>query len=149
MADAGGDWLQGPSSTCGKRPRSPIDKLADLSAAGEDELDWRSSKRYLTEVREEALSCNGLAARPVAARHAVPCPATSAQVPARPRDLQHSRQCCCCTGQHGYGKHEECKLHAAANCSLFCCVALWPYPETAETAKTAAVTVCRVGLQGM
>lgn len=49
MAD---DWLGlQPPTTCGKRPRSPVDKLADLAASAEDdEQDWRSSKRYLTEV---------------------------------------------------------------------------------------------------
>lgn len=43
------EWMM-PTS-CGKRPRSPVDKLADLEqqAAGDDE-HWRSSKRYFTEV---------------------------------------------------------------------------------------------------
>lgn len=58
MAD---DYLLGlqPPTTCGKRPRSPVDKLADLAAsADEDEQDWRSSKRYLTEVRAcQLLAC--------------------------------------------------------------------------------------------
>jgi hypothetical protein len=46
------EWLAlQPPTACGKRPRSPVDKLADLAATAEDdEQDWRSSKRYLTEV---------------------------------------------------------------------------------------------------
>lgn len=49
----GDEWLA-PPMACGKRPRSPVDKLADLAACAEDEeQDWRSSKRYLTEVRVE------------------------------------------------------------------------------------------------
>jgi hypothetical protein len=48
------EWLAlQPPTTCGKRPRSPVDKLADLAASAEDdEQDWRSSKRYLTEVNQ-------------------------------------------------------------------------------------------------
>lgn len=40
--------------TGGKRPRSPVEKLADLqqiNQADDDEAHWRSSKRYFTEVR--------------------------------------------------------------------------------------------------
>lgn len=37
--------------TGGKRSRSPVEKLADLQGQdAEDEANWRSSKRYFTEV---------------------------------------------------------------------------------------------------
>lgn len=39
--------------TGGKRPRSPVERLADLQQGGQgddDEANWRSSKRYFTEV---------------------------------------------------------------------------------------------------
>jgi hypothetical protein len=42
-----------PPCMGGKRPRSPVEKLADLQgqAEAEDEDNWRNSKRYLSEVR--------------------------------------------------------------------------------------------------
>jgi hypothetical protein len=41
-----------PPCMGGKRPRSPVEKLADLQgqAEAEDEDNWRNSKRYLSEV---------------------------------------------------------------------------------------------------
>lgn len=41
-----------PPCMGGKRPRSPVEKLADLQgqADAEDEDNWRNSKRYLSEV---------------------------------------------------------------------------------------------------
>jgi hypothetical protein len=48
------DWMMSlPPFMGGKRPRSPVEKLADLQgqAEAEDEDNWRNSKRYLSEVR--------------------------------------------------------------------------------------------------
>ncbi|WIA13564.1 hypothetical protein OEZ85_007131 [Tetradesmus obliquus] len=47
------DWMMSlPPCMGGKRPRSPVEKLADLQgqADAEDEDNWRNSKRYLSEV---------------------------------------------------------------------------------------------------
>jgi hypothetical protein len=47
------DWMMSlPPCMGGKRPRSPVEKLADLQgqAEAEDEDNWRNSKRYLSEV---------------------------------------------------------------------------------------------------
>ncbi|KAF6252329.1 hypothetical protein COO60DRAFT_1644143 [Scenedesmus sp. NREL 46B-D3] len=47
------DWMISlPPCMGGKRPRSPVEKLADLQGQveAEDEDNWRNSKRYLSEV---------------------------------------------------------------------------------------------------